>query len=389
LLKFQTLANEAPRALLQEFLGRHFAGFDQGRIESDASECAKAIRKAIADSPPGVRKRIEADLSVIEKLSSEAGQAAVQFVSFNFEFDGINTAVGRSLWLFLHDVQRREKALDRLFFDEHRTPRQWSAYDGPKSKEPKLDGATIDQLKAKLRKALDSANIHVEFFHFGPDIEPIDENEDDEIGQAIQFTVYSEDLPNAEPAFVEGELKTVVRSKVIQAAAIYDPVSGVIECVARRKQDREAIVREIGQVVFDVDPGTTPRPARRYDLTSLGKRRDLKTDPQDRIESVGITLLRLSPLNAAETVTLERASRSAGTIWDTADRHLGQNRLETQYRITRARLVIKYRRDGSTRLHALSVIITPPFGSNIKEQDEFERTVSQKYLTAWKLADPK
>lgn len=390
MLYYRTLTSDVPEHLLREFFERHGLEIDVSAWGRKASNFAKAIKAAVANGAPGIRKRIETDLRTIARLSSETGQAAVQSIASNSHLAGFDTAIARSLWLLLHDRNRCERALDRLYFDEHRTPRQWSGYAGPKDAEPRLDPETIARLKETLRAALDTSNIHIDFFRFGPDIEQAEEDGAAETGQAIQLTIYSEDLPNAEHAFVEGALTTIVRARVIQAAAIYDPSNGTIECIARRKASREAIVREIGRVLFDVAPGVNPVPARRYDLVSLGKRRVFETDPRDRIESVEITMLRLGPLHSAgETLTLERASRHSGSIWDMADDHLGPGRLESRYRITRARIVIKYHRPGDKRLHALPVIITPHFGSNIKEQDEFERTVSEKYLTEWGLAEPK
>lgn len=390
MLSFRTLAHETPGELLQDFFRRH--ELEIAKAPGTPAKVTKAIKNAVAYSAPGVRKRVDSDLRIVERLSTEAGQAAIRSIASSTELAELPTAVARSLWLLLREPTRLETALDRLYFDEHRTPRQWNAYRGPKSREPKLDAATIELLKDRLRTALDTSNIHIEHCRFGPDIEPADESEDGRDGegsQAIQFTIYSEDLPNTEHVFVEGVLRTETRSKVIQGAAIYDQATGVIECVSRRKQDREAIVREIGRLVLDHDPSLNPEPARRYDLTTLGKRRSFETDPRDRIESVAVTMLRLSPLhNTDETVTVDRASRSAHSIWDAADFHLGSHRLESQYRITRAKLVIKHKAGDINRLCALPVIITPPFGSNIKEQGEFERKISQKYLTAWGLAEP-
>jgi hypothetical protein len=129
-----------------------------------------------------------------------------------------------------------------------------------------------------------------------------------------------------------------------------------------------------------------PPEARIYDLGVLREPIAFETDPDDPIEDVKVTMLRLTPINTtAERITLESMRASERHIWAQAEERLGPNALQSDYNITQARLVCRYRSPSSNRLRTLNITITHPHRCNLKDQLEIERVLANKYLPKWRL----
>jgi hypothetical protein len=202
----------------------------------------------------------------------------------------------------------------------------------------------------------------------------------------VQFTIYREGPANAEFTFVDNQLTTEVRSPVIEAAITYNANSGVIECVARRKETRAEIVHAFAVNLLERDSDFQPCSARSYDLSVLQHRIDFPTDPIDGIEGVSVALLKLYPVETtSERITIEKLSETDLDIWNVAEVRLGKDALRTDYRVAQATIEICYRSPGRNRLRKLPITITHPHRSNIKDQTEIERVVANKYLQRWGL----
>lgn len=173
---------------------------------------------------------------------------------------------------------------------------------------------------------------------------------------------------------------------VVEAALIYEPESGAIECIASQRTMREEIVQSFGETLLGCDGAFKLRSMRLYDLGVLRERRRFDTEPDDGIEDVAVSMLRLHPVNStAERITVEKTAEADRDIWSIVAENLGDQALLTDYWIGQARLVIHYKTAESNRVRRLPITITHPYRSTIKEQREIERMLADKYLPRWGL----
>ena len=106
-------------------------------------------------------------------------------------------------------------------------------------------------------------------------------------------------------SFEDGELESVPRKPVYEAAVTYEPSTGAIEVVAKDILIRRPVAELFCQTLLQMDLAE-PLSVREYRLQGLVGRRSFPSDPDDRIESVRVTELRLRPFDTqAERVTLE------------------------------------------------------------------------------------
>jgi hypothetical protein len=381
----RSFVSQVPQSLLQDFFRSLDIPISPEFLRGTPAAVADAVKKVLRTSPRGTVAKVMHQIETVEKLASEAGETAIDSVVIHDELSGLPSRHARALWLFLNDQEGFRRAEDIVYSDGNRYGRLWSAYTGPQNADLRRDADAQSAFKAALRQTFDTPNVHIEIFdRTRPEFPETDGS--DEQANLVQITLFREDRPNAEHAFVGGELTIQTRRAVIEAALTYEPSSGIIECIASHRATRDEVVAHFATFMLGCLSGFEPCAARSYDLTALSQPLEFATDPVDRIEDVKVSLLRLQPVEtAAERLTIERLPGSEKDIWTVVTERLGKDALTSDYNISQARILIRYRPSDSNRLRSLPILITHPHKSNIREQSEIERAVSSKYLARWGL----
>jgi hypothetical protein len=379
-----------PASLREQLLARPSVELDENLKLGDVGNLVSAIEVVLDGLPPGTRGQFMNDIDTVSRMATEPGETAIASATLHEHLDEFGSRQARALWVFLNDREGFRRAEESLFNDQYRYGRQWTAFGGAKGRDLLDSKEGQEAFKQALRIYFNTPNVHLDIFARWRRRFHNANTEDGASGNAdvslVQITIYREDLPNLEPAFIDGEFGMVSRRRVLEAAVTYEALSGRIECVARQAADRDEVVRQFATAMLGSEPYSEPALLRSYDLSVLSERQAFNTDADDLIEDVSVAMLRLNPADAPEErITIERAGASTRDIWSIVDDRLGDHALRSTYRISQARIAIRYRTRDSNRRQTLNITITHPYRSNIKDQREIERLVAAKYLPRWKL----
>ena len=379
------------RRLSAQSLRRYFA--ERDIILPDVDWNAKkppptdAIVSAIGRLDADRRWRLEDEMDRIGELSDEQGQAAVRSVIDDPSIlEDFSNGYELSLSVFLKRSETFRRAEEVRYTDDHRgKKRMWTGFIVEPGLAVGQDEETRASFGAAIKQGFGSGNVHVEIF------ERLRTALDGSERRIVQAIVYSEGRPHDVLEFEKGELQTRSRREVIEASLTYDPEDGIIEVVARTKEEREGYARlfAAGPLSSDLGDGEL-LPVRRFDLSCLARVHTFPTDMEDGIESVRVTSMRLMPIDSMrERVALEVVGREGPAIWDVAAARFGNHSpLGDDWMITQAKLVIHFRPEpGSGRGKTLPVTITMPVGCDLKERTDRERMVGEKYLRRWHLLE--
>lgn len=319
----------------------------------------------------------------IAAMADEAGQVALYSVMANHRpLEGLKNGYARACWAFLNDRETFRRAEEVRFTDEHRRGRMWSGVLTEPGLQLNASNDAIDRFKKSVIAELECANVHVDIF----DRQRATFN--DENFQIAQVTVYRDGRPEDVPDFHDGKLTWRSRRPVYEAALTYESATGIVETVAQNTEIRKNLLRIFVRTLLGSAAEEHELPLREYNLDGLLRVFDFPTDPEDEIESVRVTMLRLKPLNSqGERITLECSRSSPHTIWTMASENFGfSNPLLNGWTATQAKLVIRFRpAEGRGRRKTLPVTITTPAGCDLKERTNVERLVGEKYLRRWKI----
>ena len=379
-----------PVQLLQEFLGKNGIELSDDTFSKNVNQIVEAIEFRLTELPHGTLGRLEQQIEKVDKLANEPGEAAIDAMTVNESPVEQPSRHARSLYVLLKDPEGFKRAEDVFYNDTRRRGRQWTAFDMEIGKSVKADEASRQALIAALRDFFDTQNVEIDVFErtraTRSDIRETDAEGGESGTRLFQITIYSEDRPNEDLAFVEGILATRMRYPVIEAAVTYEPATGIIECVARQRDKRAEVVRLVASHLLGASSDFRPAEARTYDLSVLSQWNSFATDPTDRIERVDVTMMRLFAIGgSAELITVENPAKADRDIWRVIDERLGPTALASDYHISRARIVIRYRTSEGNRVRSLPITITHPHRSDLKELLEIERVVATKYLPRWGL----
>lgn len=380
-----------PKPQADTFLKRHNIHLPPDILAGSDQTVADAIEVELDRLPPGSRRALDHEIELVEQLCTPLGEIAIDDVSVHENLSDLPSRQARALSVFLNDREAFRRAEEIVYNDDHRHGKLWTSFGGEKGRDVRRDPSALEEFKNALRVLFDSPNVHLEIFDRSrpPFFETNGETGSNGNGgrPLVQVTIYREDRPNAEPSFVEGDFTFQIRRPVREASVTYDALTGAIECVAPHKASREDIVQHFATALLGCAPDIEPVANRRYDLTPLRSRRPFQTDPEDRIEDVSVAMLKLAPVETTmEHIIVERWSKSDRDIWSVVGERLGEDALVTDYNITQAKIVVRYRSAESNRLRSLAVTLSHPDRSNIKDQREIDRLVANKYLPRWGIA---
>ena len=357
------------------------------------SDVVEPLIKAIDSMSDDEKQRVVLDAGRVAALADEPGQNALQNIVLNRAvFDILEGANNRSLWVFLKEPDRFRLAEEVRYNDERRRTRSWSGFGVDADLEVKKDPISLAAFTAAIRARFETPNVHVDIFDRH---RVILEGEECEL---VQVAVYREGRPEDMLGFdANRNLSRRIVKPVFEAALTYEAATGVIEVVAKTREDRIDLTRFMARDLLGITltEGQT-LPLREYDLSMLLRPFDFPTDPADGIDSVTIRELRLMDLgDAKERITLESMSGADRTIWQMAEHRIGLDIGSgalvfghvgdvPEWVVTRARFTIKFHPGASGgRGKSLALTVTMPHGCNLKDMTPQERLIGEKYLRLW------
>lgn len=379
--------SQASIELATEFFERHGLTLTGDDLKLPPAQIADRITDMLRQKPVGTQSGLQQEIETVEKLATEAGENAIEDTTVHEELGSLPSRLARSLWVFLNDPKGFRRAEEIVFHDAHRYGRQWTPFAGIPGHRLRDDPAARQAFIEALKVHFDSANVHLDIFERSRATFGDNASKGDDGGiELVQITIYRETRPTTEPAFVDNTFTYQTRSPVIEAAVTYEPLSGRIECVASQRASRDEVVKQFAITMLGCSPEIEPCAQKSYDLTVLAQPLEFDIDEGDRIEAVGVTMLRLKPIDASpERITIDRMPNNERNIWQVADERLGKNALARDYQISQAQIAIRWRAEGDNRVRTLRVGITHPYKSDIKEMSGIERLVASKYLPRWGL----
>lgn len=351
--------------------------------DGPAGAIAAPLLRAVDAMDEADRLRVMNDAERVGAMADEPGQAAIYSVCPHHELlDGMENGHARALWVFLHDQTTFRHAEEVRFADEKRFGRMWDGFAGQPHLTVARGGAAVEAFRQAVAERFGSANVEVEICDRS---RPMLEGPD---AALVQAAVYREGRAGDVLEFVDGRVSRRPHKPVVEAALTYEPATGAIEVVAAARETREDLVRLFAEHLLGTAFQGERLPIRQFSLDRLRQPFDFPTDPEDGIESVRITMMKLMPYGTqGERITLECMRGAENTIWQlAADRLKDQEQGIEGYAITAVRLTIKFRAAPGTRGgRTLPVTITMPKGCDLKDRTERERIIGEKYLRRWRL----
>ncbi len=351
--------------------------------EGAANEVVAPLLRAVGAMTDAERMRVMNDADRVGAMADEAGETALYAVTkAPGDMDALENSHARALWMFLNDSIGFNHAEEVRYADDKRFGKTWDGFNCQPGLSVPHDGETIAAFKKAIGDRFDSRHVELEICDRS---RPAQEGTDAEL---VQVAIYREGRAGDRRAFVDGRLDRLAFRPVIEAAITYEPASGVIEVVAQARETREDMVRLFADHVLRAPFEGERIPIRQYDLSRLREPFDFPRDPEDNIESVRVTLMRLMSFDTqGRRITVECMRGSQETIWAAAAAGLRDQEHGIEgYAITQVRLSIRFQAVPGVRgSRTLPVTITMPKGCDLKDRTERERLIGEKYMRRWKL----
>ncbi len=384
---FRFIKNLPEKSLKSYFSGAH-PGFAE-KIDWDAGEreIGKALLEMSSTITGDTLALLRADAERIDALTDELGQSILNHFVEDDELNDYYQLANehdRVLWMFLRDSSRFAEVEDWWYFDTKRQGRMWEAFVGPNNIQISSSESHLSTFEAKLKELFRTAGkMKVEIY------ERIRSGADENETDAIQIMVYREDLPTTQLAFEEENLIFRIVRPVKEVALIYEPATGQIEIIAEGKEHRKSIAIIFSETLLQLPIEGENIPLKQYDIQKLLNPVVLSFDPEDGIESVRVTMLKVARPNSNNTVTLDVATNEKRSIYDVSKEYFGDNDpLKSGFRLKQVRISIKFMPDyESRRGKILHVTIRVPNGCNLKSKTQKEKLIGEKYLERWELVE--
>ncbi|MCA8909829.1 MAG: hypothetical protein KDA64_18360 [Rhodospirillaceae bacterium] len=218
---------------------------------------------------------------------------------------------------------------------------------------------------------------------------------DDSIRQRDQFTLYYEDAPVADLAFLgDHELQTSTRYPVMEAAILFDNKDGTLDVVAKGggKERRKAIADAFVDVMLESGAVLSPRSRRTLALDVLKTRPAFDLRLEDRVRSVDVTMLKLGSPDYGSLATFETPARRLHQddldFYQRAERAFGRHGVlgSDGWRVLSAKLRIVFEPEaGKTRTKTVTFELKAPDRTNLRDQIDQHRQIADTLLARWGL----
>ena len=321
----------------------------------------------------------------INEMTDEIGQDALMAVVSAedlSEYENLQSGHDRALYVYLRNPEAFKRAEDIRFSDAYRKSRMWAGFLGPKESDVSKDPLDRELFKDKV-SALSQASGKVKIEVFTR-TKPYADGQELKL---VQVMIYREGLPESFNVFDQDDLVSQIVRPVREVVLSYEPQSGQIEIIADDSAIREEVVKAFAETLLGTEIDGERVPLKQYDLSKLLNQYDFPTDPDDGIENVKISMLKLRPYDSTNKVTLEVGAKEQKTIhqmsreWFAMHDPLGGGFLVAQVKLT-----IKFAADSeSPRGKTIPVKISYPNNCDLKSRTEKERLIGDKYLKKWGL----
>ena len=371
-------------------LKKYFEGVHGDLVEEvkwDADE--KTVKKSLLDIAETITGEklalLTSDAERINALTDELGQSILKHAVKKEELEEYSQLANefdRALWMYLKDAERFLQVEDFWYADTKRQGRMWEAFVGPEKITISKDRSHLELFKSKLMELYRAmGRIQVDIYErTRSDIEGNDI-------KIIQIMVYREDLPNTQLAFENEKLVSKMVRPVKEVALTYEPENGYIEIIAEGKEQRKSITKIFSETLLQSPIEGEIIPLKQYDIQKLLKPVVLSFDPEDGIDSVRVTMLKIAQPNSYNNVTLDVATKEGRSIYDVSKEYFGDNDpLQSGFRLKQVRISIKFMPDDESRRgKMLHVKIREPNGCDLKSKSHKEKLIGEKYLDRWEL----
>jgi hypothetical protein len=327
------------------------------------------------------------DAERIDSLTDELGQSILKHFVKDEEVDEYYQLANehdRVVWMFLKDTTRFAEVEDWWYVDTKRQGRMWEAFVGPDNIQIATDEGHRSAFEAKLMGLFRAAGkMKVEIY------ERTRSDAEENKTSVIHIVVYREDLPSTQLAFEDENLVSRIVRPVKEVALTYEPDNGQIEIIAEGKEQRKSIAIIFAETLLQSEIDGENIPLRQYHIQKLLNPVVLSFDPEDGIESVRVTMLKVARPNSNNTVTLDVATKEERKIYDVSKEYFGENDpLKSGFRLKQVRISIKFMPDHESRRgKVLHVTIREPNGCNLKSKSHKEKLIGEKYLERWELVE--
>ncbi|MBF0423311.1 MAG: hypothetical protein HQL73_10000 [Magnetococcales bacterium] len=374
-----------PVAGLQRYFNERFED-GSSLVDWNGSETIVTTRllKAISCGKDKLFSPVAVDFDRVFEMTDESGQQAIISVMHDrSDWQTLENAYDRALWLFLQDQAKFRQAEEVRFAEHNRRGRRWSGFSGPVNLFASHEGEHRQEFEKGICNMFktDHARLdlydRVRFDHQG-DEQPL-----------VQGVVYREGLPNGLLEFNNGELSLRSYRPVLEAVITYEPATGVIEVMGQDSKSRPRVARLFAQAILRKQILGIFLPLRRYDLSSLMSPRRFSTDPEDGISHVQVSNLGICHRDiphASFSLNLKHGCEL--TPYEFSDKGFeGHGPLgKPEFEIFQATLSVHFRPDSNNRRgKVVHVKITLPNGCDLKGKTEKERLICEKYLPLWGL----
>lgn len=376
----QRFVRLAQPADLEEHLGRLQAPVR--RPEHPQDDLEERFLDAIDAMADEQRDHFIAEVERISEMGDEIGQAAMLSLKAWCEaLERIEGSVARAHWLYLESEEAFRQAEEVRFAEENQNAaRLWDAFAGPRHTAVNDDPEKVEAFLNAVADVLDAKRVH---------LERIERTRSRTAGtfDAVQVTIYNENVPEDELVFTERGVENRPRRHVCEHAVVYEPETGTIEVIGNKKEARAAIASCFAELLLGVAISDEPLPRRRYDFAPLLRRGPLAVDPALGIERAKITRIAMSNLDKTLVQRFEVPFDDGGTIHDTLDAEYGdENPLKSSSVPWAAHIEVRFiPTKGRRRGKKVAVDLTMPNRCSLRGKTAQERIVLDQCIKAWGL----
>lgn len=367
------------------FEGSHNDLVEKVEWESDDKSVRKYLLSRSEDVTDEKLALLTSEAERVNALTDELGQSILKhFVRKDElnEYHQLKNEFDRVLWMYLKDVERFLQVEDCWYTDTRRQGRMWEAFVGLEGLKISADGDHLSSFKKKLMELFRTVGkIKVDVYE-----RTRSEGEGNEV-EIIQVMVYREDLAITQLAFENEDLISKIVRPVQEVALTYEPKRGYIEIIADGKENRKAIAKIFSETLLQSTIDGDNIPLKQYDIQKLLKSVVLSFDPDDGIESVRVTMLKVARPNSNNSVTLDVTTKEEHSIYDVSKEYFGDNDpLKSGFKLKQVRISIKFMPDDESRRgKILHIKIRDQGGCDLKSKSQKEILIGDKYLEQWGL----
>ncbi len=341
---------------------------------SSDNERVDALQALIEALPQEKLNELEYDFSEVKEMASEFGVESILTVADSYgislqrDIEEIENCTNQAFYTFLHQPKIFESA--RVLHDTTTLANKSRRVDLKKVSADKVELKT-EVLTSRLSEYL------IDKFGKGKQCRAEVYRFDDR----ICFLMYPEDYKKSDLEYQEDDLRRVTRRPTFQITYIYYPEAGTLEVASsyRGKTIKDLFDLFNEAVLEDKNPVDDYQKI--YELDKLMNPDFVfSTEPEDMIESVGLTHLRLvDKLDKTKKVTIDlKECDGVKTMQEYLSK---RNMLPSHYFVNQARIRVKYPGDG--RKGGVTMQLTYPDKCSLSDTPLHIKT--RKYLAKWGL----